>query len=553
MQPRILLPLATVALAFAAPAAANAAVTFDKQGNAVELTGDAANDNVALNVNDAGLITHNITGAPGIADNTDFDPDPNTVGTLKNDNSASFTVKTLGGNDAVNLSVPDLAGATVEGGDGDDIVVGSDSPDTLSGEAGNDRITGFRGGDTVSGGDGSDVMTWNNGDGNDTNDGGANNDETQITLAAGDDNMTVVQNGTTTRFDRLGGGAFNVQMLNGTVEKLSITSFGGNDTLATNADVTIPMAVDGGPGNDTIATGAGADLLNGFDGDDTLSGQGGGDRIVGDRGNDAMNGGAGDDTMVWNNGDNNDVMNGDDGVDRVETNLAAAGDIASLRNENGRVRFDRLNLVPFNLSISAETFELNGLGGDDSLTTAPDVAIPLDVDAGAGNDVIQGGAASDSIDGGDGNDLVQVRENVADFVRGGPGADTATVDAIDAVAGDVETVDRPVVTPPAAKPGAPKVALRANVKRRVAGVRLTCPPAASGCKGTVKLTVKVGRKNKTVGRARYSLKPGERETVRIKVAKSATKLAKKKRLVVRARVTADGAKTKTAKLTLRFK
>jgi hypothetical protein len=257
--------------------------------------------------------------------------------------------------------------------------------------------------------------------------------------------------------------------------------------------------------------------------------------------------------MVWNNGDNNDVMNGDDGVDRVETNLAAAGDIASLRNENGRVRFDRLNLVPFNLSISAETFELNGLGGDDSLTTAPDVAIPLAVDGGSGNDVIQGGAASDSIDGGDGNDLVQVRENVADFVRGGPGADTATVDALDAVAADVESVDRPTAQPPAAKPGAPKLALGANVKRRVAGVRLTCPPSVSGCNGTVKLTVKVGKKNKTVGRARYSLKPGERETVRIKVAKSATKLAKKKKLVVRARVTAEGAKTKTAKLTLRFK
>ena len=56
-----------------------------------------------------------------------------------------------------------------------------------------------------------------------------------------------------------------------------------------------------------------------------------------------MNGGAGDDTIVWNNGDGSDVMNGDDGVDRVETNLGAADDVSTLKIENGRVRYDRLN------------------------------------------------------------------------------------------------------------------------------------------------------------------------------------------------------------------
>ena len=102
-------------------------------------------------------------------------------------------------------------------------------------------------------------------------------------------------------------------------------------------------------------------------------------------------------------------------------------------------------------------FELNGLGGDDTLTTTADVVTPLVVDAGAGSDTIQGGSASDSIDGGDGDDTIQVRENVADFVRGGLGADSATVDA--------STRSRPtsspstVRRPPAgsSKPGAPKL------------------------------------------------------------------------------------------------
>ncbi len=549
MQPRILLPLAALGLVLAAPAAANAAVTPAVNGNQLTFTGDDTTETITLNVNAAGLITHNLTVGGGIADNTDFDPGGGNPVTLPNDGTVSVTANLAGGNDTVTLNVPDLASATVAGGAGDDVIPGTDGTDPLSGEAGNDRITGFRGNDTITGGDGSDVMIWNNGDNNDTNDGGANNDETLITGAAADDILTVIQDGTTTRFDRTNLVPFNVQMVNGSVEKLSITPFGGNDTLATNGDVPIAMAVDGGPGDDVMSTGAGADVLNGFDGNDTLSGQGGGDRIVGDRGNDTMNGGAGDDTMVWNNGDNNDVMNGDDGVDRVETNLAGAGDQAALKMENGRLRFDRLNLVPFNLSIAAETFELNGLGGDDSLTTTADVVTPLVIDAGAGNDTIQGGSASDSIDGGDGNDAIQVRENVADFVRGGPGADSATVDAVDAVAADVETVDRPQ---PPLKAGAPKLTLRVNVTRNVAALKLACPAGVSECKGTVTLRTAKGRV-KTIGKANYSLNAGQSKTLKIKLAKNTAKLAKKKKLTVKARVTSSAGAAKTATLSLRFR
>ncbi|HEX6022364.1 MAG TPA: calcium-binding protein [Solirubrobacter sp.] len=546
MQPRILLPLAALGLVLAAPTAANAAVTPAVQGTQLTLTGDDTGETVTLNVNADGLITHNLPVAGGIANSTDFDPADGSVVTLPNDGTISVVANMAGGNDTVTLNVPDLAGATVDGGAGDDIITGTDGADTLSGSAGNDRITGFRGNDTVLGGDGSDLMIWNNGDNNDINDGGANNDETLITGAAADDILTVVQQGNTTRFDRTNLVPFNVQMVDGTVEKLSITPFAGNDSLTTSPDVPIAMAVDGGPGDDNLTTGAGADVLNGFDGNDTLNGQGGGDRIVGDRGNDTMNGGAGDDTLVWNNGDNNDVMNGDDGVDRIETNLAGAGDQASLKIENGRVRFDRLNLVPFNLSIAtAETFELNGLGGDDSLTTAPDVALPLDVDGGAGNDTIQGGAGNDSIFGGDGNDTVQVRDDVADFVRGGPGADTATIDKNDAVAADVETVEEP-------KAGAPKVTLRVNVKRNVAALKLACPAGVTECKGTVTLKTRSGRV-KTIGKAKYTLKPNQKKTLRIRLAKGTSDLAKGKRLKVKARVTSTAGKAKTANLTLRFR
>ena len=52
------------------------------------------------------------------------------------------------------------------------------------------------------------------------------------------------------------------------MEKLTLTSFSGNDVLTTGPGVTLPMNIDAGPGDDTITTGGGTD------------------RIVGDRGND---------------------------------------------------------------------------------------------------------------------------------------------------------------------------------------------------------------------------------------------------------------------------
>ena len=68
MQPKLLLPLAAAALVLAVPAAANAAITSQINGNALTLTGDATDDNVTIGVNNAGLLTHNFGG-----DATDFD------------------------------------------------------------------------------------------------------------------------------------------------------------------------------------------------------------------------------------------------------------------------------------------------------------------------------------------------------------------------------------------------------------------------------------------------------------------------------------------------
>ena len=237
------------------------------------------------------------------------------------------------------------------------------------------------------------------------------------------------------------------------MEKLTLQSFSGNDTLATGPGVPIAMSIDAGPGNDTISTGDGPD------------------RILGDRGDDTVSGGGGDDTIVWTNGDGNDVMNGDGGFDVIENDLGNAPDESTLKMENGRVRYDRIN-APFNLSIgSAELMQLNTFGGNDTLRTTQDVAMNLDVNGGSGDDSLDGAGGNDRLDGGDGNDTIATRDGKADFVVGGAGSDRALVEALDAVAGDVESVETVGGQPGPSQPpvaGAAQLAKTAKVKKGVA-------------------------------------------------------------------------------------
>ena len=53
------------------------------------------------------------------------------------------------------------------------------------------------------------------------------------------------------------------------MEKLTLTSFSGNDMLTTGPGVTLPMNIDAGPGDDNITTGDGPDLIHGDRGNDT--------------------------------------------------------------------------------------------------------------------------------------------------------------------------------------------------------------------------------------------------------------------------------------------
>jgi Ca2+-binding RTX toxin-like protein len=528
--------LATVAAAAALtlPAAASAAVTGTVNGNTATLTGDAAADTIIIS-QDSGLLRHNLAGFNSA---TDFD-------------SATAGDQTL----------TTAATLTINGGAGDDIIVGGPNADVINGDDGNDRITGFTGGDDVNGGNGNDVMIWNNGDGSDTNDGDAGADTSLITGRNTTDDMTVANNGAGRQlFTRAAPGGFTVDM--GTVERLHLTPFAGDDRLVTQPDVTLPITVEAGPGLDAITTGAGVDLIEGGEDVDTLNGGPGGDRILGNPGNDVMNGNAGDDTLVWNNGDGTDDMNGEDGLDRIETNLGAADDVSQMKVLNGKVRYDRIN-APFGLNIAtSEVFELNTFGGADTLDVAPGLSalIAVTADGGEGNDRFNGGdeadtflgglgddtldpgVGSDTANGQDGNDTLKLRDGVGDLAIGGTGTDSATVDSLDAVAADVEKVDR-------SKSGAKalKIYRKAKVDRRYrAGIKLACDASAiEGCSGKLSLLAKakIGGKRLEVlvASKRYKLDAGDKTTVDVRIPKYVKKLVKKGKLKLKAQAVARNA------------
>jgi len=67
-------------------------------------------------------------------------------------------------------------------------------------------------------------------------------------------------------------------------------------------------------------------------------------------------------------------------------------------------------------------FEVNAGGGEDRVTVANDVAVPVTMRGGAGDDFLLGGGGADKLIGGAGNDKL-IGGRGADLLYGGPGDD----------------------------------------------------------------------------------------------------------------------------------
>jgi hypothetical protein len=139
----------------------------------------------------------------------------------------------------------------------------------------------------------------------------------------------------------------------------------GDDTISLGNAALPPAQLFGGPGNDTLTGGSGADLLdggadddtlNGGNGDDLLFGGAGDDRVVGDKGTDTAFLGAGNDTFVWNPGDGNDTVVGGAGFDTLdflganikETITISAGGFGALfTRANGNIDLNGVERIQF--------------------------------------------------------------------------------------------------------------------------------------------------------------------------------------------------------------
>jgi Ca2+-binding RTX toxin-like protein len=562
-RPTMLAALATaVAASFAATAVpAGAAVSSASiTGTTATLNLDGADDNVTVSVA-GGLLVHGQTTG-GLNSGSDWNSATGGDQTVPADGTFRVVVNGGDGNDSITVlaKTTEIAGATLNGDGGDDVLTGADTSDTLDGGDGNDRLVGAKGVDQMSGGAGNDTLVWNNGDGSDRINGDAGNDGTEVngspTLG---DVFTLAPEPGGVKFQRTNLVPFT---LDTATERFQVNGLGGNDSVSANAGVgaLTLLSVDAGAGADTVSGSDGPDLILGGEGNDVLDGGGGDDRIVGDRGNDTMNGGTGDDTLVWNNGDGTDIVNGDDGRDDVEVNGApAAGDASTVQPNGARIKFDRTNLVPFSLDIgSSETMHANGLGGDDAITVGEVGPYEVTASGGPGNDPQTAGGASQTFLGGscidtithaggidvvsadEGDDRVTVRDKTADVARGGAGNDSVVADAgqLDILDG-FEAIDRtPNVTPPPVGTATRPVTIRRGTVKVTNGralIRVSCPASSPGnCTGSLALRTAKGVKLAglrvvlQLGSARYKIAHGRSTTVRVTLAKGSRRLADSK-------------------------
>ncbi len=201
--------------------------------------------------------------------------------------------------------------------------------------------------------------------------------------------------------------------------------------------------INGDRGDDIIQGLGGNDVLNGGDGIDLLEGGDGNDNVSGNKGNDTILGGAGNDRLFWIDGDGSDNISGGTGFDTVTFTGASTvtqsngvrvpgDDILTLTLDpaSDAVFLRRTNLTPVTLKVdTVESFEINGLEGNDSLTVDSLIGSgisSISFRGGAGNDFLNArdnGSAAMSVFGDAGNDNL-LTGNRNDRLEGGAGNDS---------------------------------------------------------------------------------------------------------------------------------
>lgn len=357
------------------------------------------------------------------------------------------------GNDQVLIARDLLVTLNFAGGAGNDVLAGGDLDDTLNGDAGDDGLYGGLGNDSLVGNQGNDILVG--GEGADTIEGGQDTDRVSYDTSSAAvmiDFGRAIQTGGDAAGDQLSG-----------IEIVDGSAF--NDTLIGSQGLGSFFAA---AGDDSLLSGADAQLLAGGDGNDTLESSGGSDTLVGGRGDDvyivrsastvlsenllaeiAINGDSGYDwvrafasvdlsssdahiekisllsgaldatgnsiaNLILGNASNNILagMQGDDTItgDQGDDNIDGGEGNDSLNGEQGSDT----------ITAGAGDDKLYGEGGDDSLVGGAGNDL---LQGAGGNDTLAGGTGDDSLNGGDGNDSVTGFEG-NDVIYTGLGNDT---------------------------------------------------------------------------------------------------------------------------------
>ncbi len=344
----------------------------------------------------------------------------------------------------------------INGTSGSDTLDGTSGDDTINGLGGNDTLNGLGGNDSLNGGDDDDVL--NGGAGNDTHTGGAGCDDFLFDpiSAAGDidvitdfalgDSITIGDTwfsekdpGTDlitfiglaafsstageVRYS-VGGGATLIEIdVDGDgIADQSINITNGEFTLRTTTDNGPILEIDGAFGTAT----AGDDKLIGSSGFDSINGDAGNDVIRGMGGTDLIFGGAGDDTIFGGLG--NDIIDGGADTDLLIRYYGAQIDVSVTNQSIVEAISDEGDSL---LNIEQIVISNRFAPASDDTIDGSNATIELDLQGGAGDDIITGGSEADNIEGDTGDDTL----------TGGIGADTFDFDYIGEVGttGDIIT------------------------------------------------------------------------------------------------------------------
>jgi Ca2+-binding RTX toxin-like protein len=212
------------------------------------------------------------------------------------------------------------------------------------------------------------------------------------------------------------------------------TEFAAGDTLAGGAGDDLLNARGGndriaaGEGADTVLGGAGNDRLAGDAGNDSIAGDAGDDSIAGGDGADSITGGAGDDTI--DGGTGRDTIDGGDGSDTV-TYAGRSGAIVVEAASGGALTV-RIGGAVEDRLVAVERVVLS-VGDDRASGSSADEV----VSGGAGNDSLAGGGGGDGLNGEAGDDTLTGGAG-EDRMSGGAGADSFVFAA--AVAGSLDRI-----------------------------------------------------------------------------------------------------------------